>query len=93
MARRGANDDERSDLRLRVLNLESRVRSLERLLAPRRPVAPAKPSPTVRSTLRTCPGCLLELPAGKRGKACVWCGFRFDAVAPIPARRRPGKRL
>ena len=27
-----------------------------------------------------CPGCTLELPKGKRGDSCVWCGFQFDAV-------------
>ena len=27
-----------------------------------------------------CPGCMLELPQGRKGQSCVWCGFRFDAV-------------
>lgn len=27
-----------------------------------------------------CPGCTLELPKGRRGDCCVWCGFVFSAV-------------
>ncbi len=73
-------------LRDRVGELELRVRSLERKLKPPAPVAlkaarPGKPRPT-------CAGCLLELPRGRRGESCVWCGFRFDAVPPIPPRKR-----
>jgi hypothetical protein len=33
-----------------------------------------------------CPGCLLELPPGRRVESCVWCGFRFDAVPVLAAR-------
>jgi hypothetical protein len=73
-------------LRDRVGELELRVRSLERKLKPPSPVAlkatpKGKPRPT-------CAGCLLELPKGRRGDCCVWCGFRFDAVPPIPAKKR-----
>ncbi|RKG67751.1 hypothetical protein D7V88_40955, partial [Corallococcus terminator] len=31
-----------------------------------------------------CPGCTLELPRGRRGESCVWCGFVFAAVARRP---------
>lgn len=35
-----------------------------------------------------CPGCLLELPKGRKGETCTWCGFVFAAVeAP---RKRSG---
>jgi hypothetical protein len=93
MARRKTNDDERQGLRLRVVALESRVRLLERRLKAPGPALPKEvvsPPPAHRPT---CPGCSLELPVGKRGQACVWCGFRFDAVPPIPARRNRRKRL
>ncbi|HEX9508356.1 MAG TPA: hypothetical protein VF947_08105 [Myxococcales bacterium] len=31
-----------------------------------------------------CPGCLLELPPGRHGTNCVWCGFSFEAVPARP---------
>jgi len=72
----------------RIAELEDRLRLLEahvrRLSAqaaalaqvsrrPRPKVPAARPRPR-------CPGCRLELPKGRRGEACVWCGFVFDAV-------------
>ncbi len=42
----------------------------------RRPLAKVVRAPKSRPR---CPGCTLELPKGRRGVECVWCGFRFDA--------------
>lgn len=90
------------ELILRVTDLEARVRSLEKRLDRARAAAKtaaerealAKPQGPSRPR---CPGCTLELPKGRRrGVSCVWCGFRFDAVPPWPAkrtRRRTKKRL
>jgi hypothetical protein len=72
------------DLELRVRLLESRLRNLsgqarlsaqagEAVRQKREARGPARRRPR-------CPGCTLELPAGRKGEACVWCGFRFDAV-------------
>lgn len=72
-----------ADLELRMKLLEARVRrdaaeqrSRGRIEV-RRPLAKVvrteKPRPR-------CPGCTLELPKGRRGVECVWCGFRFDAL-------------
>lgn len=82
------------ELYLRVIDLEARVRELEKRLKSTRAAAKTaaerkalavekkhKPRPR-------CPGCTLELPPGRRGVSCVWCGFRFDAVPPWPAKRR-----
>ncbi|AGC45525.1 hypothetical protein MYSTI_04227 [Myxococcus stipitatus DSM 14675] len=81
----------------RVAALEDRVRRLEARLraASPRPVAPAargasgraaEPvAPVSRRARPRCPGCTLELPPGRRGESCVWCGFVFSAVK----RRRP----
>jgi hypothetical protein len=83
-----ASAEETDQLRARIGELEDRLRLLEahvrRLSAQtsaltqtsRRPlpkVPAARPRPR-------CPGCKLELPKGRRGEACVWCGFVFDAV-------------
>ncbi|MHB8874572.1 MAG: hypothetical protein ACYC8T_12865 [Myxococcaceae bacterium] len=73
-----------SELELRLKLLEARVRNAA---APERPPAgqaaapkaqARKPRPPKRRP--RCPGCMLELPPGKRGDSCVWCGFRFEAV-------------
>jgi hypothetical protein len=60
-------------LQTRVSRLEARVQRLEA-----RPRKELKSPPIVG--LR-CPGCWLEL-VKRKGKTCVWCGFRFDAVKP-----------
>ncbi|MBN1205042.1 MAG: hypothetical protein JXB05_08985 [Myxococcaceae bacterium] len=77
----------------RIEALEDRVRRLEAHL--RRAAStlkarsvgskPARPPRAGRPRPR-CPGCTLELPRGRRGETCVWCGFHFAAV-----RRRAGK--
>ncbi|TQF09509.1 hypothetical protein FJV41_44205 [Myxococcus llanfairpwllgwyngyllgogerychwyrndrobwllllantysiliogogogochensis] len=86
-------------LSTRVAALEDRVRRLEARLraASPRPVATprstsgraAEPSkPESRRARPRCPGCTLELPPGRRGESCVWCGFVFSAVT----RRRPARK-
>jgi hypothetical protein len=64
--------------RLRIL--EARVREIARgnaeaaaQIAGQRVAARTRPRPR-------CPGCTLELPKGRRGDSCVWCGFVFSAV-------------
>jgi hypothetical protein len=81
-------------LHARIAELEVRIKLLEAKVVrhAERPVAPAqsavadrtpdsgrKPPRPARARPR-CPGCLLELPKGRRGKECVWCGFVFAAV-------------
>jgi hypothetical protein len=56
--------------------LEARLREVASRQTPS--VRP-KTHPDRAAKLR-CPGCLLELPKGRRGDSCVWCGFVFDAV-------------
>jgi hypothetical protein len=59
--------------RLRALTAQGR-RADEQALAKKAPrAARARPRPR-------CPGCTLELPKGRRGDFCVWCGFMFSAV-------------
>jgi hypothetical protein len=65
-----------ADLETRVMLLEARVRRDLPKLQPSRSSKSAKP---VRPE-RRCPGCLLELPAGRKGATCVWCGFVFAAA-------------
>jgi hypothetical protein len=82
-----------SELELRIKLLEARVRNVA---ADVRKGLPAegegaksgarRPAPRVKERPR-CPGCLLELPKGRRGESCVWCGFVFDAIAPERKRR------
>lgn len=86
MAARRTND--RRELMLRVAELEARVRSLEKRLGTLKPRPKNEPKPRRGKPRPQCPGCLLELPPGRRGDACVWCGFRFDAVPPIRPKRR-----
>jgi hypothetical protein len=90
MVRRRTTDERR--LVTQVAELEARVRALERR------VKGVKAQPLVTAARRRgkprprCAGCLQELPKGRRGAACVWCGFRFDAVPPIPPGRiGPGR--
>lgn len=65
--------------------LEVRVRLLERRLKPVQALPKAQKARV--KPARRCAGCLQDLPKGKRGPTCVWCGFRFDVVAPL----RPAK--
>lgn len=89
MAARRTNDDDRRGLLLRVADLEARVRQLERRLGSLTPKPKVAKKERKGKPAPRCPGCLLELPPGRRGDSCVWCGFRFDAVPPIrPSRRR-----
>lgn len=72
------------ELELRVKLLEARVRAS--LPQGRRPTDEAARQSRVERRNRPrarCPGCLQELPPGRRGDSCVWCGFRFDAVEPF----------
>lgn len=83
-------DDERAQLRARIEDLELRVKLLEARV--RAAAANARrPSPAELRAIKSrearrsrqrprCPGCTLELPPGRRGLSCVWCGFQFDAV-------------
>jgi len=86
--RQPPSSPETEQLRTRVAELEDRLRLLEahvrRLNAQAAALAqasrrPLPRVPAVRPRPR-CPGCRLELPKGRRGEACVWCGFVFDAV-------------
>ena len=85
MASRRSNDE--SNLRLRVVELEARVRWLERKLKKVAAAAKVKPDPKP-STRSRCPGCLAELEPKRRDKTCVYCGFSFEAVKPLKPRRR-----
>jgi hypothetical protein len=93
-ARRKPSDAEiHARLSARIEALEDRVRRLEvhvRRAASTPPVR-SKSAKSARQAppgkpLPRCPGCTLELPRGRRGETCVWCGFHFSAV-----RRRAGK--
>ncbi len=81
---------EMAALKARVAELETKVKLLEArirtgLVQGRRPAEEARArSAQARRAARPrprCPGCHLELPAGNRAEACVWCGFQLDAVA------------
>jgi|APLak6261678615_1056124.scaffolds.fasta_scaffold01674_2 hypothetical protein len=88
MASRRTNDDAQRDLRVRVAELEARVRWLERKLKKVAFAAKVKPEPTPKGPQRPrCPGCFAEVPKGQREKTCVWCGFDFTVVAPFRPRR------
>ncbi len=88
--------DDRARLTGRVAELEHRIRLLEARLRQlgESPEAQAKgPAAKPKVAARKaraprpkprCPGCLLELPRGRRkAQTCVWCGFRLDAVRPL----------
>jgi hypothetical protein len=71
------------DLELRMKLLEARVRNSA--LSARRPTPAELRAIKSREARRSrprrrCPGCTLELPPGRKGESCVWCGFQFDAV-------------
>lgn len=72
------------ELELRVKLLEARVRAGlgQARVAQREQARRSRAARRSRPRPR-CPGCLLELPAGRKGEACVWCGFRFEAAPPI----------
>ena len=98
MAARRSNDrssraesrDEGRELRVRVTELEARVRWLEQKLKKVAFAAKVKPDPSPRGPQRPkCPSCFGEVPRGQRARTCLYCGFSFDVVAPIKARRVP----
>jgi hypothetical protein len=93
MGSRRTNDERR--LAQLIADLEARVRQLERRVkAPKVVTVAAVAAPRRRGKPRSrCAGCLQELPVGRRGDACAYCGFRFDAVPPIPPRRTGSGRL
>lgn len=71
-----------AELEVKVKLLEARVRT--GLVQGRRPVEEVRARSALARRSRPrprCPGCHLELPAGKRAESCVWCGFQLDAVA------------
>jgi hypothetical protein len=72
---------EMTRLAARVAEVEQRLRLLEARVRQVAPV-PKRPKAKPRAVppRPRCPGCLLELPKGRRGDSCVWCGFSFDAV-------------
>lgn len=72
----------RTDQRLvaRLEDLERRVTRIEARLRVALPLVRKEQAAGSEARRRPrCPGCTLELPRGRRGEACVWCGFRFDA--------------
>ncbi|RKH03891.1 hypothetical protein D7X74_35815 [Corallococcus sp. CA047B] len=87
-------EDLHARLSARIAALEDRVRRLEaRLLleASKPPSVRSRPNVSaatvhVGRARPRCPGCTLELPRGRRGESCVWCGFVFAAVARRPRR-------
>ena len=88
MAARRSNDDEGRELRVRVTELEARVRWLEQKLKKVAFAAKVKPDPSPRAPLRPkCPSCFGEVPKGQRARTCLYCGFSFDVVAPFRPRR------
>lgn len=83
--------DTHAKLVARVEALEDRVRRLEALI--RGSTAAFRSRPPARSTRGAsraerprCPGCTLELPRGRRGEQCVWCGFHFAAARRLKGR-------
>lgn len=87
MAARRSIDEETRELRVRVTDLEARVRWLERKLKKVALAAKVKPEPTPKGPQRPrCPSCFAEVPKGQREKNCIWCGFSFEVVAPIRPR-------
>ncbi|MRI86614.1 hypothetical protein FGE12_00355 [Aggregicoccus sp. 17bor-14] len=86
-------------LAARIEALEDRVRRLERQVQGAARSAPRAAAPAEVRAQRSagrprprCPGCTLELPPGRRAEACVWCGFRFDALRALEKARGPAKR-
>lgn len=80
-----------ADLELRMKLLEARVRRDAAESRSRGRIEVGRPVARVVRTPRPrprCPGCTLELPKGRRGVQCVWCGFRFDAAELFKSRKR-----
>lgn len=79
-----------AELEHRMKLLEARLRNAvaDGLLAnASRAVTPGRTRVAKRARPRArdrCPGCLLELPPGRHGTNCVWCGFSFEAVPARP---------
>lgn len=75
--------DELTELRVRLEDAEARATWLARRLAKAEKALklPATPKKKGKPKLR-CPGCFLELPPGRVGKNCRYCGFDFRAVKP-----------
>src|SRR5687768_18451009 len=76
-----------AELEWRIKLLEARVRNVSADV--RKQGEPASGEGLAKARRRArerprCLGCLLELPPGRRGESCVWCGFIFDAVRPAP---------
>ncbi|PZR10208.1 MAG: hypothetical protein DI536_20495 [Archangium gephyra] len=90
MAQRRSNLDVQTELKVRVTELEARVRWLERKLQRVEKVAKVKPAPVKPGPARPrCPGCFAEVPKHQRERTCIYCGFDFRAVKPFkPSRRR-----
>lgn len=69
-----------AELEQRIVLLEARVRQVAAVAESRASARPgAKPLRVARPRPR-CPGCRLELPKGRKGESCVWCGFYFEAL-------------
>lgn len=83
---KGALTSRLEELELRLKLLEARVR---RSAAPKKKQGRvSRANQAAAAGGHRCPGCTLELPKGRRGEVCVWCGFRFDGVALLEASRR-----
>jgi hypothetical protein len=86
----GLDEDRFARMAARIEDLENRVRLLEAHLRDLKALSRAggatlpgakQRAPAARARPRArCPGCSLELPKGRRGETCVWCGFMFSAV-------------
>ena len=85
-APRGRSERERllahiAELEQRIVLLEAKVRQV----TPKPPQRPAGRRAARAQRRPRCPGCLLELPKGRRD-ACVWCGFWLEAGRSRSAR-------
>jgi hypothetical protein len=69
-----------ADLEQRVMLLEAKVRALSADSRRERTAASDGTRAKSAKPRVRCPGCLLELPPGRKGESCVWCGFYFDVV-------------
>ena len=77
------DDDLCETLAARIEELELRLKLMEarlRNVTAGHREGPQKDEPKHARPRPRCPGCLLELPRGKKGDRCVWCGFYFEAV-------------
>jgi hypothetical protein len=69
-----------AELEQRIVLLEARVRQVAALAESRGKGKPGDKPPRAARPRPRCPGCRLELPKGRRGESCVWCGFYFEAL-------------